>query len=181
MKEDIIREIPLIKGVTAAFVKNVLTVKGPKGEVSREFVHPRVQIMVDAEKIVVSSLKGTKREKTQVGSFESHIVNILQGVQEPHLYKMKICSGHFPMTVTTAGQELIVKNFLGEAVPRKVTFAKGVDVKVTGADIVIISCDRELAGQTAGKFEQLCRITNRDRRIFQDGIYITLKAHKNTA
>ncbi len=181
MKDDIIREIPLAKGVTAHMAKNVLTIKGPKGEVAREFVHPRVEIKVDATKVVVSSLKGTKREKTQVGSFESHIVNMIEGVCEPHVYKMKICSGHFPMTVTTAGSELVVKNFLGEAVPRKVTFAKGVDVKVNGTEIVITSCDRELAGQTAGKFEQLCRITNRDRRIFQDGIYITLKAHRNTA
>ncbi len=178
MKIDILREIPLESGVSATLHGSMLTVRGPKGEVSRKFVHPRVHVAVESSKIVLKSALGTKREKTQIGSFESHIVNMVSGVIEPHVYKMKICSGHFPMTVTVAGSELTVKNFLGEVVPRKVTFVKGVDVKVNGVEVVIISADKELAGQTAGKIEQLCRITNRDRRIFQDGIYMIAKAGK---
>ena len=180
MKADIIREIPLGVGVTASLKGSTLTVKGPKGEVTREFLHPQISIIIESGKVVLKSLLATKREKTQIGSFESHIVNMVSGVVDLNTYKLKICSGHFPMTVTTSGQEFVVKNFLGEAVPRKVNFAKGVDVKIAGTEVVVTSPDRELAGQTAARIEQLCRITNRDRRIFQDGIYITAKAGKKS-
>ena len=55
---------------------------------------------------------------------------------------------------------------------------KGVEVKIAGTEIVVSAADIELAGITASKIENLCRITNRDRRIFQDGCYITQKAGK---
>lgn len=178
MKDDLIREIELPSGVIATFQGTLLRVKGPKGEVQKVFDHPRVQIVLEGNKLVLRSPKATKREKTQLGSYESHIRNIVQGVQELHVYKLKICSGHFPMSVTVSGQEVIIKNFLGEAVARRVTFDKQADVKVAGNDIVVSSPNKEVAGQTAAKIESLCRITNRDRRIFQDGCYITQKAGK---
>ncbi len=178
MKDDLIREIELTGGVTATFHGTLLKVKGPKGEVQKVFDHPRVQITIEGKKIVLRAPKATKREKTQLGSYESHVQNMVKGVQELHVYKLKICSGHFPMSVSVSGQELVVKNFLGEAVPRRVKFDTQADVKVAGNEIVVSSPNKEAAGQTAAKIENLCRITNRDRRIFQDGCYITQKAGK---
>lgn len=179
MKDDLTREIELKPGVTAQLQGNLLKVKGPKGEVSRVFLHPKITVSVEGSKIVLFAPKSTKREKTMLGSFESHIMNMVQGVQEPYVYKLKICSGHFPMSVSVVGNELVVKNFLGEAVPRKVEIMKGAEVKVVGEEIVVSSADKEVAGQTAAKIESACKITNRDRRIFQDGCYITQKADKS--
>lgn len=179
MKEDLTREIVLEKGISATLVNDVLKVKGPKGEVERGFVHPRVKIALDGNKVTLKAVKGTKREKTMIGSFEAHIVNMVKGVTEPHIYVLKICSGHFPMTVTVSGQELSIKNFLGEAVPRKVELIKGVDVKVNGVEITVSSVDKEAAGLVAARIENVCRITNRDRRIFQDGCYMIKKAGRS--
>ena len=176
MKEDLKREIEFPSEVSAQLEKGLLKVKGPKGEVERKFIHPKIKVELSGNKVVLSSSKATKREKTIIGSMESHIKNILHGVQDPYVYKLKICSGHFPMNVAVSGQELVIKNFLGESVPRRVTFNSGVEVKVSGTEIVVTSADKELAGQTAAKIETLCRITNRDRRIFQDGCYIISKA-----
>lgn len=178
MKADIVREIVLASGVSAKLVGSVLTIKGPKGEVSREFRSPSITLTVAGDKVTLQVIKGTKREKTMIGTFESHITNMVEGVQEPHVYTLKICSGHFPMNVAIAGKEFVVKNFLGEAVPRKAEIITGVDVKIAGNDITVSSPDKELAGMMASRIENLCRITNRDRRIFQDGCYITQKAGK---
>ncbi len=179
MKEDITREIELNEGVSAVLSGTLIKIKGPKGEVDRDFPHPKIGIEVKGNKIILKSTKATKREKTVIGSFAAHIGNMQKGVQEHHLYRLKICSGHFPMNVSVSGEEIIIKNFLGEAVPRRVSFASGVKVEVKGDEIVVSGPDREAAGQTAARIEKLCRVSNRDIRIFQDGCYIIHKCGRN--
>jgi len=179
MKIDLKQEIEISEGVTVELTGTTIKVKGPKGEVERDFVHPKIKIVNEPGKITLSSDKATKREKTILSTFVSHIKNMLEGVQEPHFYKLKICSGHFPMNVAVSGEEIVIKNFLGESVPRKVGLVKGTEVKVDGNEITISSVDKEKAGLMAAKIENLCRVSNRDIRIFQDGCYITHKAGKD--
>ncbi len=176
MKENIQKELALPQGVTATYVAGQLTVKGPKGEVSRSLSYPTIVLAVEDGKVVLSSPKATKREKRMIGTFESHIKNMIKGVQEMFEYKLKICSGHFPMNVAVSGNKLTVKNFLGEKHPRNLSFDAQAKVKVNGTEISVSACSKELAGQVSASIEQLCRITNKDVRIFQDGIWITHKA-----
>lgn len=178
MKADLRKEVPLPAGVRATLEGTTLSLKGPKGESRKEFPHPKVTLKLEQDKLVLVASKATKREKTIIGSFWSHVKNMVKGVQEPHVYNLKICSGHFPMNVSVSGSEFVIKNFLGETVPRKVILPKGVGVKITGTEIVVTSPDKEAAGLAAAKIENLCRITNRDVRIFQDGCYITHKLGK---
>ena len=46
---------------------------------------------------------------------------------------------------------------------------KGDKVTVTGTDV-------EKAGQTAANIEQSTRISSRDRRVFQDGIFLVRRS-----
>lgn len=177
MDINIHEHIATTAGVTiTAATGNLVTVKGPKGEVKRAFFDPKIQITGADGGIDLKSPRATRKEKTRLYSYAAHIKNMINGVQTPHEYKMKICSGHFPMNVAMSGNTLSVKNFLGEKTPRTAPVPAGVTVKVEGDKITISSPDLELAGQTASSFEKACRITNRDRRIFQDGIYIIKKA-----
>ena len=176
MKEDIKKEIEFPSELKVQLESTSLKIHGPKGEVVRDFPHPKINIKVEENKIILHSTKATKREKKVIGSFTAHIKNMVKGVQEPHVYKLKICSGHFPMNFSVSGNELIIKNFLGEAVPRKVALPEQVEVKVDGTEIVVTGSDKEIAGQTAAKIESACRITKWDKRIFQDGCYIIHKA-----
>jgi len=178
MKADITDRIEIPEGVEINIDKGMITIKGPKGEVARKLIHPKISISIEDKKIIISSKKATKREKTIIGTFKAHIKQMINGAQEGHMYKLKICATHFPMTVEIKDNELAVKNFLGENVPRTLKLKQGVDVKIEGEIIVVESPNKELAGQTAASIEQLCRITNKDRRIFQDGIYITEKSGK---
>jgi large subunit ribosomal protein L6 len=179
MKTNYHKEIVLDDKVTAHLTGTVLKIKGPKGEVERDLNDPKVSVAVNGNKIAIATKKHTKKEKTLFGAFVSHIKNMVVGVKEMHHYKLKICSGHFPMNVAVVGNEFVIKNFFGETVPRKIQIPKGVEVKVNGNDVSVASADLELAGMTASRMENMCRITNRDIRRFQDGCYITEKPGRN--
>lgn len=172
LKEQII-SIP--DKVEAVLKDKLLTIKGPKGEVTKLFFNPKVKIEIKDKKITIKPLNSTKREKKIMGSFKAHIKNIISGCLEPHTYALKICSGHFPMTVAIAKDTLVVKNFFGEKEPRELKLKKGATVKVEGDIINIEGPDKELCGQIAADIEKLVKRTEYDRRIFQDGIYITKK------
>lgn len=176
--EKLEKTIEVSEGVTIAIDGRIITAKGPKGEVIRKWDNPHIKVKLEGNIITLTAEKPTNREKKDMFTLIAHIANMQRGVVENHFYKLKICSGHFPMNVTVSKTDVSVKNFLGEKVPRVYKIKPGVDVKLEGDFIVIESCSKEIAGDTAASIERLTRITNRDRRIFQDGIYIIMKDGK---
>ena len=168
-------EIP--QGITVDLAVNTIKIKGSKGEISRKFLSPRITIVKDGNSIIFKSTsnKFSQVDKMLINTFKAHIKNMFNGVNKGYTAKLKICAGHFPMNVSVDGNNLIVKNFLGEKVPRKTSTMEGVKIKVEGEIIVVSGLDKEKVGQTAARIEQLTRITNKDRRIFQDGCFIISK------
>ena len=171
-------EIVLPEGVTASLTGSVLTLKGPKGETPRKVEGQNVVIAVEGNRISVSSANSSKKEKKIIGSLRAHIANMVKGTTEGHVYKLKVCFTHFPITVTVTGNQLFVKNLLGEKTPRKLTLPNGVSVKVEGSDVMVNSTNKDAAGQTAAAIEQITKRANFDTRVFGDGIYITVKDGK---
>lgn len=179
-RKPIIEEIELPNNVEARIENSLVRIKGPKGEVSKKLLHPLIKMGMEQNKIRLYADRNTKREKKMMGTFRAHIKNMIRGVTQGYIYEMKICSGHFPMSVSVVKNEFIVKNFFGERTPRKLKLNPDVRVKIDGDIITIESLDKELAGQTASSIEILCRKgrSNFDKRIFQDGIYIIKKGGK---
>jgi large subunit ribosomal protein L6 len=138
VKVDIIDKISIPEGVEVSIDSNQINVKGPKGELSRGIFTPGIKIEVKENEVIFSIKKAAKKEKMVLKTTEAHLKNMINGVNEEYVYKLKICSGHFTVT----------------------------------------SIDIEKAGQVAASIEALTRITNKDRRRFQDGIFITSKAGK---
>jgi large subunit ribosomal protein L6 len=171
-----ILEVP--KGITATFEAGNLTVKGAKGELVRSLRDPKITVEAKDNKVVLNAIKPSKRENKQIKTFRAHIRNMFDGATNGVTYTLKICSGHFPMNVSVNGDMFTVKNFLGEKIPRTLKIKPGVSVKVDGDKINVEGIDIERCGNTAAGIEQLMRITNRDRRIFQDGIYVINKNGK---
>ena len=178
MSTELRESIALPDGVTATVSGDGFTIKGKKGEIHRRVDNPNITITAAGKELVFTATPVNKRNKTVLQTSAAHARNMVRGAQEGHLYKLKICSGHFPMNVAVSGSEFVIKNFLGEKSPRKLTIRQGVSVKVQGVEVVVEAADKELAGMTAAAIEQVTKIANRDRRVFQDGIYITVKDGK---
>lgn len=173
MKKGI--EIP--EDMDAEMDGDILILSRQDREVENKFKHPLVDVEVENGKITLEGKKENSKVKGVVGTFESKIENAVNGLREGFEYKMKIVYRHFPMDVTVKGDELEVKNFVGEREPRKVDIPQGVEVEVQEEDIYVRGPDREKVGQTAANIEQKIRVHGKkDRRVFQDGIYTTRKS-----
>ncbi len=177
-KGSMVLEVMLPQGITAQLKEGILAIKGPKGEAAHSIEERKLHLSIQGNKITISGKRATQRDKMMIGSVEAHIKNLIRGVQEPYKYALKVCSGHFPITVTISGDKLTVKNFFGEKVPRILHLKKGAVVKVEGDNITVESATKEIAGQISADIEQLVRRPGFDTRIFQDGIYITSKHGK---
>ena len=176
MKKEIIEEIQIPEGVEVTLDGNALILKGKEGETKRTFKMKNISFKKEGNKIIIGCKKATKNEKKMIYTNISHIKNMFEGVQKKFEYQLKTVFSHFPITVTVVGNKALIKNFLGEKEPRESEIPQGAEVKVNKEMITIKAIDKEVAGQAAANLERATKIRNRDRRVFQDGIYIISKA-----
>ena len=158
-----------------------VTVDGPEGSVSRRLWYPDVSVETEDDTVVIESDAEDAKTNATVGTFESHITNAFHGVTEGWEYKMEVFYSHFPMQVRVDGDEVVIENFLGEKAPRRTTIHGETDVSVDGERLVLSGPNKEDVGQTAADIEQLTRVSGKDTRVFQDGVYITEKPAKGGA
>ena len=165
-------ETELPEGFEASHEHGVLEVSDGDNTVEKKMEHALIQ--VDTNGSVEFSTETTKRNiESIVKTFQSHVKNMIEGLQEEHVYRLKGVYAHFPMTIKTEGNELVVENFMGERNPRRAEIMEGVDVNVDGEEITVKGPDKDKVSQTAARIESLSKKGNRDPRTFQDGIYIT--------
>lgn len=178
MKKDFSQEIKIPEGIEARKDGKKIIIKGPEGEVSKEFNFGKLKHEIKDGKIILSYSASTRNDKRMINTITAHLKNMLNGVKEKYEYKLKVCASHFPINVELKGNEVLIKNFLGEKTPRKCQMPNDVEVKINKEFITIKSANKELAGQAAANFENATKVRNRDRRVFQDGIFIINKNGK---
>jgi len=166
-------EIP--NGLDATVENGILTIKGSRGEIKRAFRAPNVILEKRENYVILYSKKATRKEKRMIRTFGAHIKNMINGMKTGFIYELKICSSHFPMKVVLEDDKVIISNFFGERTPRVAQVLDGVNVKIDSDMIIVEGVDIEKTGQTAANIERATRITNRDRRVFMDGIWIVSK------
>ena len=152
-----------------------LTVEGPNGTVRRRLWYPDVNVAVEDGVVVIESDNENAKTTATMGTFESHVGNMFHGVTEGWEYQMEVYYSHFPMQVRADGGEVVIENFLGERAPRRTTIRGDTEVEIDGEDLTLRGSDKEAVGQTAADIEQMTRVTDKDQRVFQDGVYITQK------
>ncbi|MFH1228963.1 MAG: 50S ribosomal protein L6 [Candidatus Aenigmatarchaeota archaeon] len=154
-------------------------VKGPKGNLEKDFYSPlfnkEIVIKKDGSKITISSQSKKKKVKAMMGTIEAIVTNMMIGVKEAYVAKLKIVYMHFPFTVKLSSKEILVNNFLGEKSARKARIVGDCKVEIQGDEVTVTGISKEDVGQTTAQLERVTHIKNRDRRVFQDGIFITKK------
>ncbi|MFH0889644.1 MAG: 50S ribosomal protein L6 [Candidatus Aenigmatarchaeota archaeon] len=166
-------EIP--KDVKVEIGEDEIVVQGKLGTVKKPMRLNAVDIKVEGSTITINPKNKRRVVKAMAGTIASHINNMIKGVTEGWEYTLKILYLHFPMTVKVEKDKIFINNFLGEHTPRIARIIGGTKVELKGDQIFVTGSNIEDVSRTASNMEMATRIKAYDRRVFQDGIFITAK------
>jgi len=139
--------IPVPGGVTVTLNGLDVSVKGPKGQLSRTLPEG-VTIAQDGNTLVVSPASDSRRSRERHGLCRTLVANMVEGVSQGYTRKLEIVGVGYRAAVQ--GKKLVVSAGYSHQVemvpPDGVTFA------VDGNTTVLVSgADKELVGNEAAK------------------------------
>jgi large subunit ribosomal protein L6 len=170
-------EIEIPEEVEVRVENSRIYVKGSKGEVSKEFKHPNVKIKLDNGKVIFTSDLERKKIKAIMGTWKVLLNNMILGVSRGWKGELKLVYSHFPVKLRIEEGKLVIENFLGERRPRSVQIPGNVKVDVDKNTIFVKGMDKERVGQLSARIEETTKVKGYDRRVFQDGCFITKKPY----
>jgi large subunit ribosomal protein L6 len=142
----------------------VVKVRGPLGEIVREFRNTPVVMSLQDGKIVLEVFDARKREYAILGTYRGLLKNMFLGVTRGWRYKLKVIYTHFPMLVKVQGNQLIIENFLGRKSKIVLEVPKGVKVEVKGKeDVVVEGIDRDVVSQFAAAIQAAVELRGDER------------------
>jgi large subunit ribosomal protein L6 len=142
--------LPLPKGVTLSQKPGAISVKGPKGELSKA-VPEGVTIKLEGDKIQVVRADDSRENRAKHGLVRAHLANMVKGVTDGWTRELEINGVGYRAEV--AGDTMTMA--LGYSHPVVFKLPKGVTAKVDKNRIALTSADRDLVGQTAAKVREL--------------------------
>ena len=142
--------LPLPKGVTLAQKPGSISVKGPKGELTKA-VPTGVTSKTEADKITVLRVDDDRVNRAKHGLMRAHLANMVKGVTDGWTRELEINGVGYRAEV--AGDTMTMA--LGYSHPVVFKLPKGVTAKVDKNRVTLSSADRDLVGQTAAKVREL--------------------------
>lgn len=146
-------EIPA--GVTVQVKDNVVTVKGPKGELSQE-VNPDITVKEENGHIVLTRPSDDKEHRAMHGLYRALIHNMVVGVSEGYKKEMELVGVGYRATAT--GQVLELSLGFSHAIYIKLPKEIKVEAKAERNKnplIILESSDKQLLGQVCAKIRSL--------------------------
>ncbi len=144
------RPVPIPDGVQVKLENDLLTVKGPKGELKRK-IHPKVQVKIDSGSVEVTVEETSREIKALHGLFRVLIDNMVTGVSKGFEKSLEIVGVGYRAEVS--GRSIIFN--LGYSHPINFPLPEGVDAKIDKTRITLSGIDKELVGLTAAKIRDL--------------------------
>ncbi len=136
-------EIP--NGVTCTIDGQTLTVKGPKGELTRTF-SPLVKIAEEGETLVVAPVDESSEANAQHGLTRTLVHNMVVGVSEGFEKKLQLVGVGYRATLKGRDLELA----LGYSHPVKIAAGDGISFEVPdNTHISVKGISKERVGQVA--------------------------------
>lgn len=142
--------IAIPAGVDVTIEGNLVTVKGPKGTLSRN-IHPNITVEKDGNEIKVSRPNDDKQNRSLHGLSRTLIANMIQGVNES--FKKELEVNGVGYRVELKGKDLVLK--VGYSHDVIITPPEGITVEVPAPNKIVISgADKQKVGQFAANVRE---------------------------
>ncbi|KAA6443952.1 50S ribosomal protein L6 [Bacillus swezeyi] len=136
-------EIP--SGVTVTMNDNTVTVKGPKGELTRTF-HPDMKIKIEDNVLTVERPSDNKEHRALHGTTRSIIGNMVEGVSKGFERGLELVGVGY--RASKSGNKLVLN--VGYSHPVEIVPENGIEIEVPSqTKIVVKGTDKERVGATA--------------------------------
>jgi large subunit ribosomal protein L6 len=145
------RPVPLPKGVTATIAGRTITVKGPKGEITRT-MHPDLTLALEDGAVAVRRPSDEPRHKALHGLTRTLVANMVEGVTHGFSRALEIQGVGYKAEVKPFGVQLVV----GYSHPVPYHAPKGITITVEGnTQVKVQGVDKELVGQVAAELRSV--------------------------
>src|SRR5690606_8546062 len=142
-------EIP--SGVTVNLEGSKISVRGPKGTLSRE-LHPDMKVTVDGGTILVERPSDSKKHKSLHGLTRTLINNMVIGVTQGYEKTLELSGVGYRAQMS--GNKLILN--LGFSKPCEIVPPEGIEIEVRQPNRVIVrGIDKVVVGQVAADIRRL--------------------------
>ena len=139
--------ITIPPGVEVTIDGSRVKVKGPKGELVRDF-SPRMKIVKDGQKLRVERPTDSKQDKSLHGLTRSLLNNMVQGVSEGFRKTLEIVGVGYRAEVKNG----VLRLSLGFSHPVEYAIPQGIEIECpTATRIVVKGIDKELVGRVAAE------------------------------
>ncbi|GIN36880.1 50S ribosomal protein L6 [Bacillus licheniformis] len=136
-------EIP--SGVTVTLNDNTVTVKGPKGELTRTF-HPDMKIKIEDNVLTVERPSDNKEHRALHGTTRSIIGNMVEGVSKGFERGLELVGVGY--RASKSGNKLVLN--VGYSHPVEIVPENGIEIEVPSqTKVVVKGTDKERVGATA--------------------------------
>jgi large subunit ribosomal protein L6 len=138
-------------GVTVTVDGSAITVKGPKGELSRK-LHPDMQVQLENGTVTVNRPSDEDKHRALHGLTRSLIANMVEGVTQGYRKQLEITGVGYKAEVKPFGLQLA----LGYSHPVEYRAPKGIKLTAPAPTSVIIEgANKEVVGQVAAEIRSL--------------------------
>ena len=145
------RPVPVPSGVTVTVQGSAITVKGPKGELSRK-LHPEMLVAVENGVVNVNRPSEEQKHRALHGLTRSLIANMVEGVTQGYKKQLEITGVGYKAEVKPFGLQLA----LGYSHPLEYRAPAGIKLTAPQPTVVIIEGpDKEKVGQVAAEIRLL--------------------------
>ena len=138
--------IPIPKGVTVTVSGDVVSVKGPKGQLQME-VHQAVKVAVEGSEVVFTRSDESRPSKAAHGLMRATAANMVRGVSDGFHRKLEINGVGYRAEVS--GKKLTLQ--LGYSHPIEFPLPEGISAAVEKNTLTLSGIDKQALGLCAAK------------------------------
>jgi large subunit ribosomal protein L6 len=143
--------ISIPSGTTVSVANDVVSIKGPKGELTVPLMHG-ITVTIEDNEVTVVRPNDARQQRASHGLVRSLINNAIIGVTESYSKTLKLVGTGYRVQAQGSGMQLS----LGYSHPIKVEPIVGITFKVDGQDTIVVSgIDKQSVGQVAANVRKL--------------------------